>query len=66
MREDLIRGSFSAVAAAALGYMVSEFITAYVEERNSLALFAAGACAALMVLEVNKVGTRIERIVGLR
>ena len=64
-RENAIRGTFSFVAATALLYMSGEYTEAYIKAKSPYAVPIAVLCLGLSVLEITKVGKRVERILNL-
>ena len=65
LREDLVRGAFSFVAAASLSYMATEYVEAYIKTKYAPALVLAGVTAGLAAVEIIKVGDRVERVLGI-
>lgn len=65
-KEHATRGGFSLFAAATLLYMTAEYTETFLQTRHPLALVVAFTTGSLAVMEAHKVGTRVERVLGLR
>lgn len=64
-REHAIRGSFSLLAASVLLYMASENATLLERTRKPFYLIPMTALSIAAVIEANKVGSRVEHLLGL-
>lgn len=65
MREDLIRMSFSFLAAVVLMGMAQEWFTWALERRQGWRVLPGVALAAFAVFEAHQVWRRAERILGM-
>lgn len=66
MREDLVRGAFSFLAAAVTLYMGAEYFDRFLRTHLPQYLAVGLVCAGLALLEARKVGLRVEHLFGLR
>lgn len=66
MQEDIVRGSFSFLAASVLLYMAAEHAEWFFHTRRIEFLAIAVSTAILAMMEAQKVGMRVERVLGLR